>query len=190
MALQAGRAGVRKDQVDYLGKVKGGGGSSDTYTKQQIDTKLSSKQDADKIGGFEFRDNEGTPQYRTSSTGDWLNFSSGGGVGVILDNATTEGITTDGCEIVEGGYQKVENIVYVNMTIKLTSVKFSGDNLLSGMPSNSWANYDATLASNVTVGSNRIFATIPKNNSSNMKMLGTRLEVGTEIQFVGAYSHF
>lgn len=67
MALPAGRVGVKRTDVDWQGNVKGGGGSSDTYTKQQIDSKF---------GGLTFRDNEGTPQVKTSE-GDWVNFNKG-----------------------------------------------------------------------------------------------------------------
>lgn len=74
MALPAGRVGVKRNSVDWQGNVKGNGGSSDTYTKQQIDSKF---------GGLTFRDNEGTPQVKTAD-GDWVNFNGG-----VADISTT-----------------------------------------------------------------------------------------------------
>lgn len=93
MALKAGRVGVSPTEVDKNGHITGGGSSVtvvDNLTSTSSTDALSAKQgkvlkdladtkeDASKIGGFEFRDNEGTAQYRTSSTGEWLNFSSAG----------------------------------------------------------------------------------------------------------------
>ncbi|MBQ0111576.1 MAG: hypothetical protein KBT03_00430 [Bacteroidales bacterium] len=56
MALKSGRVGVKKTEVDYKGKIKGG--SSD-------------------LGGLKFRVTpEGQAQYKTPN-GEWVNFSSG-----------------------------------------------------------------------------------------------------------------
>lgn len=74
MSIRAGRVGVNPTDVDVNGHVKG---SSDTYSKSQIDTKLSKKLNADKVGGLEFREEEGNAQYKLPD-GEWTNFSSGG----------------------------------------------------------------------------------------------------------------
>lgn len=138
MALQAGRTGVRKNQVDFLGRVKGGG-SADTYTKTQIDTKLSAKQDAEKIGGLEFRDNEGQAQYKTP-TGEWTNFSSGGDAPIGW-NVPAELLTHDGLTFhqnmsnVEGGYYIKDNICFVNITFNINRTTISNNaTLVTGLP--------------------------------------------------------
>lgn len=91
MALKAGRVGVAPSQVDNNGNVIGGSSitvvdnlnstsSTDALSAKQgklLKDGLDTKEDASKLGGFEFRTNEGTPQYRTSSSGEWVNFSSG-----------------------------------------------------------------------------------------------------------------
>ena len=93
MALKAGRVGVSPTEVDKNGRITGGGSSvtvvdnlSSTSSTDALSAKqgkvlkdlVDTKEDASKIGGFEFRTNEGTAQYRTSPTGEWLNFSSAG----------------------------------------------------------------------------------------------------------------
>lgn len=105
MALKAGRVGVSPTEVDKNGHITGGGSSVtvvDNLTSTSSTDALSAKQgkvlkdladtkeDASKIGGFEFRNNEGTAQYRTSSTGEWVNFNSAGGNNII-DVGDTDG---------------------------------------------------------------------------------------------------
>lgn len=103
MALKAGRVGVAPSQVDSKGNVISGSSvtvvdnlnstsSTDALSAKQgkvLKDGLDTKEDASKLGGFEFRTNEGTPQYRTSSTGEWLNFSSGAEVPVFEDTDST-----------------------------------------------------------------------------------------------------
>lgn len=80
MSIRAGRVGVNPTDVDVNGHVKG---SSDTYSKSQIDTKLSKKLNADKVGGLEFREEDGNAQYKLPD-GDWTNFSGGGATPTLL----------------------------------------------------------------------------------------------------------
>lgn len=68
MALQAGRVGVNKNQVDWQGNIIGGDGSS---VQPQIDQIKS------QIGSFEFSVVDGKAGYKTSSTGEFAPFSSG-----------------------------------------------------------------------------------------------------------------
>lgn len=129
MALPAGRVGVKRTSVDWQGNVKGNGGSSDTYTKQQIDSKF---------GGLTFRDNEGTPQVKTSE-GEWVNFNSGGGIGFNIPNPTTEGLAissyaTGSATIDEGGYQIVDGICYVDITITVGANLARGNDIVTGFP--------------------------------------------------------
>lgn len=99
MALKAGRVGVSPTEVDKNGHITGGGSSvtvvdnlSSTSSTDALSAKqgkvlkdlVDTKEDASKIGGFEFRTNEGTAQYRTSSTGEWQNFSSAGANDTIV----------------------------------------------------------------------------------------------------------
>lgn len=87
MSIRAGRVGVNPTDVDVNGHIKG---SSDTYSKSQIDTKLSKKLNADKVGGLEFREEEGNAQYKLPD-GEWTNFSGGGATPTLLwtnDNFT------------------------------------------------------------------------------------------------------
>lgn len=88
MALKAGRVGVAPSQVDKNGNVIGGSSitvvdnlnstsSTDALSAKQGKLLNEAKEDASKIGGLEFRNNDGTAQYRLSSSGEWVNFSSG-----------------------------------------------------------------------------------------------------------------
>lgn len=145
MALKAGRVGVAPSQVDNNGNVIGGGSSvtvvdnlnstssTDALSAKQgsvLKSAVDNKEDASKIGGFEFRVNDGTAQYRTSSSGEWLNFNSGGGEGVVLPSPSTEGV--EGATINEGGYQiDIDSgMCYVNINITNSSNRLS----ISGLP--------------------------------------------------------
>lgn len=83
--IKAGRVGVAPKEVDPFGNLIGGGSGGAGYTKEEVDAKLLLKEDATKIGGLEFRSNEGTAQYKIPN-GDWTNFSQGSSIPVI--NAT------------------------------------------------------------------------------------------------------
>lgn len=76
MAIEAGRVGVRADQVDPYGRIKGGGGGTDPAV-----TKLQTQ-----VGTYSFRTNpeDGSAQYRKSDEDEWKNFSSGGGASPVL----------------------------------------------------------------------------------------------------------
>lgn len=80
MPIRAGRVGVNPTDVDVNGHIKG---TSDSYSKAQIDAKLSKKLNADKVGGLEFRESEGNAQYKIPN-GDWTNFSGGGATPTLL----------------------------------------------------------------------------------------------------------
>lgn len=76
MAIEAGRVGVRADQVDPYGRVLGGGGGTDPAV-----TKLQTQ-----VGSYSFRTNpeDGSAQYKQSDSGEWKNFSAGGGGATLL----------------------------------------------------------------------------------------------------------
>ena len=92
MAQKAGRVGINPSEVDPItGKLNNStsitvvdnlnsDSSTDALSAKQgkvLKQGLDSKEDASKIGGLEFRNNEGTAQYRINSSGEWINFSSG-----------------------------------------------------------------------------------------------------------------
>ena len=81
MPIRAGRVGVNPTDVDVNGHVLG---TSDSYSKSQIDAKLSKKLNAEKVGGLEFRENNGVAQYKLPSGVEWANFSSGGATPTLL----------------------------------------------------------------------------------------------------------
>lgn len=81
MAMRAGRVGVNPTDVDVDGHVKG---TSDSYSKAQIDAKLSKKLNSEKVGGLEFREENGVAQYKLPSGVEWTNFSSGGASPTLL----------------------------------------------------------------------------------------------------------
>lgn len=129
MALPAGRKGVNSKSVDHYGNVIGGGGGSGSYTKQESDAKYEPKTN---IGGFMFREEDGQPQYK-SPTGEWVNFSSGGGIGFNVPEPTTENLSYRYTEYVSGGYQVDNNVCYIDITVTLT-VNLSGQSFITGLP--------------------------------------------------------
>lgn len=92
MSIRAGRVGVNPTDVDVNGHVKG---SSDSYSKAQIDAKLSKKLNSEKVGGLEFREQNGVAQYKLPSGVEWANFSSGGATPTLL-------WTNDGFTVTQG----------------------------------------------------------------------------------------
>lgn len=135
MALKAGRVGVAPTEVDEFGHVLGGSG--DSYTKEEADSKFATKSNTytksgadnkfeskENIGGFQFRDNDGTAQYKTPS-GDWANFSSGGGFNLLWSNpspSTGMGNTTVELDLTE--YEAV--MIEFNYDIGESSIKSRG----------------------------------------------------------------
>lgn len=93
MAIEAGRVGVRADQVDPYGRVVGGGGGTDPAV-----TKLQTQ-----VGSYSFRTNpeDGSAQYRKSDEDEWANFNSGGGGAPVLlweNSSPTDGYDDFGVE--------------------------------------------------------------------------------------------
>ena len=88
MSIRAGRVGVNPTDVDVNGHIKG---TSDSYSKAQIDAKLSKKLNSEKVGGLEFREENGVAQYKLPSGVEWTNFSSGGATPTLL--WTNDGFT-------------------------------------------------------------------------------------------------
>lgn len=92
MSIRAGRVGVNPTDVDVNGHIKG---TSDSYSKAQIDAKLSKKLNSEKVGGLEFREENGVAQYKLPSGVEWTNFSSGGATPTLL-------WTNDGFTVTQG----------------------------------------------------------------------------------------
>lgn len=90
MPIRAGRVGVNPTDVDVNGHIKG---TSDSYSKAQIDAKLSKKLNSEKVGGLEFREENGVAQYKLPSGVEWTNFSSGGATPTLL--WTNDGFTVN-----------------------------------------------------------------------------------------------
>lgn len=118
MSLKAGRVGVNPKEVDGNGNLKE---SSNSYSKAQSDEKFETKAN---IGGLQFRVESGTAQYKTPE-GDWTNFSNGssGGIGFNIPNdlLMTNAIPESTVTILSGGYAIVDNILYIDFTLKDTS---------------------------------------------------------------------
>lgn len=135
--MKAGRVGVSPTEVDSFGHIVGGG-SSGGYTKEEADAKFATKTNTytksgadnkfeakESIGGLQFRDNDGTAQYKLPD-GDWTNFNSGSGtLGMNLTDPTTQNITYAGCEYVSGGYQIADGFAYIDLTVKATKALFN-----------------------------------------------------------------
>ena len=123
MALQAGRVGIAKDQVDEFGHITGGSTPENVYTKSQCDNKFELKSH---IGGLKFRDNDGTAQYMLPN-GEWTNFSSGGsehiGWFVPPELLVDTGCTYDShVSAHQGGYyiDNVNHILYLDFILTLS----------------------------------------------------------------------
>lgn len=123
MALKAGRVGVAKDQVDEFGRITGSTPenvytkqqcdnkfetkthATNTFQQKNIEVPLellggsqltveaSLHALEDTLGTLQFRDNDGTAQYKLPN-GDWANFNSGGTLGyAYYKDVTADGIT-------------------------------------------------------------------------------------------------
>ena len=118
MSLKAGRVGVNPKEVDGNGNLKE---SSNSYSKAESDEKFETKAN---IGGLQFRVESGTAQYKTPE-GDWTNFSNGssGGIGFNIPNdlLMTDAIPASSVTILSGGYAIVDDILYIDFTLKDTS---------------------------------------------------------------------
>lgn len=133
MALKAGRVGVNKNQVDEFGNITGGAVPENVYTKTQCDNKFETKAH---IGGLQFRDNDGTAQYKLPN-GDWVNFSSGGsGIGFNIPSEMLLSATPGraSCTIIDGGFAVVDGVIYVDVTFKDTSSGPTGSLIQCNLP--------------------------------------------------------
>ena len=123
MALQAGRVGVNKNQVDWQGNIIGGSGSS---VQPQIDQIKS------QIGTFEFSVVDGVAGYKKTGADTFTPFSTGGiGWNVPLNKLTTEGATLNS-KIADfvGGYYIENNILYVDLSFTNNDIIASNENII------------------------------------------------------------
>ena len=125
MALQAGRVGVNKNQVDWQGNIIGGGGGSSV--QPQIDQIKS------QIGTFEFSVVDGVAGYKKTGADTFTPFSTGGiGWNVPLDKLTVAGATLSSkITDVVGGYYIEDNILYVDLSFTTNAVIDTNDNIIS-----------------------------------------------------------
>lgn len=136
MSIQAGRKGVRKDQVDYLGRVNSGGGSSDLEPRVEtletnvsaIRTRVTAVEGAvedveGQLDTFEFRtDTEtGKAQYRPDADSEWSDFSSGGGSVIGFNLPDDIGTAFSGGDTVVSGSGRY----YTDETTGITYIKGS-----------------------------------------------------------------
>lgn len=128
MALKAGRVGVNPSQVDMAGNVIGG--SSDTYTKLEIDQMMGSKVGIGQLEAnnkdFYFAYDATTQKYgyKLDNTGDFHPFEEGGsgraGWNRPADLITT-GLTPTNCQIIDGGYYIDNGVCIIDICVKSTS---------------------------------------------------------------------
>ena len=125
MALQAGRVGVNKNQVDWQGNIIGGGSGSSV--QPQIDQIKS------QIGTFEFSVVDGVAGYKKTGADTFTPFSTGG-IGwnvpsdkLILDGATLSSKITD----VVGGYYIEGDILYVDLSFTTNNTIATNDNIIA-----------------------------------------------------------
>lgn len=128
MALKAGRVGVDPSQVDMSGRVIGG--SSDTYTKLEIDQMLGSKVGVGQLEAnnhsfnFAFDATSQKYGYKLDGTGDFHPFEeAGGSPGWNKPANLTDENLNYGTSFtkVEGGYFIDGSTVYVDITILVNS---------------------------------------------------------------------
>ena len=143
MALKAGRVGVNPSQVDMAGNVIGG--SSDTYTKLEIDQMLGSKVGIGQLEAnnkdFYFAYDATTQKYgyKLDNTGDFHPFEEGGSGGIgwvkppVLSHDTL--VFPEGSAYIDGGYflDTDNNICYVDLIC--SKLGGSGGVTVSGFPS-------------------------------------------------------
>lgn len=203
MALKAGRVGVSPTEVDKNGHITGGGSSvtvvdnlSSTSSTDALSAKqgkvlkdlVDTKEDASKIGGFEFRVNEGTAQYRTSSTGEWQNFSSGVD-GINLSTPTTQGLVIydNKVQILEGGYQIVDGICYYNMLVKVLSTSSIATMFTAGPTPATYTNQSNTKPILNGLCSDGKILPIQVPNDGSLYALGGQTIPNVEMRILGCF---
>lgn len=138
MALKAGRVGVAPSEVDEQGHIVGGGGGGSSYTKAETDALLAAKANKSTLTANNKEFNfayDATSQkygYKAGADGEFVPFEgAGGGQGLVLDNLITTGLTFESCSYVKGGYQIIDGILYVDITVLRTG----SDSFIRGFPS-------------------------------------------------------
>lgn len=125
MALKAGRVGVAPSQVDMAGNIIGGG--SESYTKAESDAKYATKTQLtanEKEFNFAYDATTQKYGYKAGATGEFHPFEEGGsgGIGwVTPPELITTGLIFNYFTYVKGGYQVVDDIVYVDLTVLVNS---------------------------------------------------------------------
>lgn len=137
MSLRAGRVGVAPSEVDEQGHIVGGGGGGSSYTKAETDTLLAAKANKSTLTAnskeFNFAYDATTQKYgyKAGADGEFVPFEgAGGGQGLVLDNLITTGLTFEACSYVKGGYQIVDGILYIDITV----IRTGSDSYIKGFP--------------------------------------------------------
>lgn len=161
MALKAGRVGVAKDQVDEFGKITGGSTPENVYTKTQCDNKFETKAH---IGGLQFRDNDGTAQYKLPN-GDWVNFSNGGsGYANVIDlSSLSPSVSNRGTLVITIPYfERVDGLaIYSDSARSVLVAEYKDISELS----NAWV-----VLVNAPVGANIYFRALKGNTTKAPRM--------------------
>ena len=125
MALQAGRVGVNKNQVDWQGNIIGDSGGSSV--QPQIDQIKS------QIGTFEFSVVDGVAGYKKTGADTFTPFSTGGiGWNIPLDKLTVEGATLSSkITDVVGGYYIENDILYVDLSFTTNTTIATNENIIT-----------------------------------------------------------
>lgn len=143
MALKAGRVGVLPSEVDTNGKIKQGGGDIEKV-KEQIST-------------FSFRDNEGQPQYKATEDGEWVNFSSGGGMvaDLLWTNPSPNNVFSEQNIVFDKSASNYSHLLLAldsrygrNVITYVIIPKASGSHYVSAMDSSNF--YNARVATNIS----------------------------------------
>ena len=125
MALQAGRVGVNKNQVDWQGNIIGSGSGSSV--QPQIDQIKS------QIGTFEFSVVDGVAGYKKTGADTFTPFSTGGiGWNIPLNKLTIEGATLSSkITDVVGGYYIENDMLYVDLSFTTNDVIPTNENIIT-----------------------------------------------------------
>lgn len=127
MAMKAGTVGLDPKYVDKNGAPITEG--VDAYTKAQVDEKLAAKANISYLTAnnkkfqFAYDSESGKYGYKAGATDDFHPFEEAGSEGLILNDLITTGITLGSAdlEIVEGGYEEIDGVTYIDLTIKNNS---------------------------------------------------------------------
>lgn len=192
MALKAGRVGVAPSQVDMAGNIIGG--SSDTYTKLEIDQMLGSKVGIGQLEAnnkdFYFAYDETSQKYgyKLDNSGDFHPFEEAADDGIVLSDPIMTGITPTNSSIenVSGGYMLIDNIYYLHIKAKLKIAASGGHTIFDSFISAFDAAYsDSFKKVMMTSGSAKCYLYKDSSNHYTVSNLSGTFNVGDLVDIVG-----